>query len=254
MCNPIHNTTYYMTTNNCGIYIIKNIITNMVYIGSSKQISIRKNQHFSMLKNNKHYNKRLQNAWNKYGEENFIFNIVENVEETKELSNIEQKYLNIFESYKREKGYNICEIAESCLGRSHNEETKRKISLSKLGSKNGMYGKKVSTKTKEILSKLNTGENNHFYGKHHTDETKQRLSMLKKGKEVYVSAEQRELMISNSKNTKRNNSKLNLELVREIRTKYSQNIYTQKQLAEEYSLKEQHIYKIINNIIWKEND
>jgi NDP-sugar pyrophosphorylase family protein len=37
--------------------------------------------------------------------------------------------------------------------------------------------------------------------------------MLKKGKEVYVSYEQRELMISNSKNTKRNNSKLNLELV-----------------------------------------
>lgn len=240
--------------NNCGIYAIINIANDMIYVGSSKQINVRKNQHFSMLKNNKHYNKKLQNAWNNYGEDNFVFKILENVETIEHLSVIEQKYLNLFESYKREKGYNICQIAESCAGRQHTEETKEKIRICKIGSKNGMYGKKTSANTKLLLSIAHTGSNNYFFGKHHTEETRQKISEVHKGKPKNWSKQHREKIRVNQTNTKRNNSKLNMDIVREIRQKYNNNDITYKQLADLYNLKVGHIQKIITNKIWKEND
>ena len=55
------------------IYRILCIPTNESYIGQTIDINRRKNKHFSTLRNNKHENPKLQNAWNKYGEENFSF-------------------------------------------------------------------------------------------------------------------------------------------------------------------------------------
>jgi group I intron endonuclease len=64
----------------CGVYCIKNIINNNLYIGSSKNLKLRYFNHKTKLKNNKHENKHLQNAWNLYGEQNFKFYIIEEVE------------------------------------------------------------------------------------------------------------------------------------------------------------------------------
>ena len=60
-----------------GIYIITNKITGKIYIGSSHNLLKRKNNHFTNLKNKKHQNFYLQNAWNKYGEQTFEWEIVE---------------------------------------------------------------------------------------------------------------------------------------------------------------------------------
>ena len=43
-----------------GIYIIRNLINNKVYVGKSKNVKQRKNAHFSALKLNKHNNQHLQ--------------------------------------------------------------------------------------------------------------------------------------------------------------------------------------------------
>lgn len=59
------------------IYCIKNILNNKVYIGSSVNFNKRKNLHLHYLKNNKHHSNHLQKAWNKYGKENFVFEIIE---------------------------------------------------------------------------------------------------------------------------------------------------------------------------------
>ena len=60
-----------------GIYCIENKINHKVYIGSSKNIYQRLLKHFALLRHNKHENMHLQNAWNKYGENNFEWTIIE---------------------------------------------------------------------------------------------------------------------------------------------------------------------------------
>jgi|GEM_PF-3346794 len=60
-----------------GIYGIRNKINGKIYIGQSGNIYSRWTAHRNALKNNCHHNKRLQNAWNKYGECSFDFFIVE---------------------------------------------------------------------------------------------------------------------------------------------------------------------------------
>jgi len=59
-----------------GIYKILNVKTGDFYIGSSNNVSRRKIEHFSSLRNNKHYNTRLQRSFNKHGIEKFEFIIV----------------------------------------------------------------------------------------------------------------------------------------------------------------------------------
>jgi group I intron endonuclease len=50
-----------------GIYQITNIVNNKFYIGSAVSVKNRWQRHIKALRNNEHYNSRLQNAWNKYG-------------------------------------------------------------------------------------------------------------------------------------------------------------------------------------------
>ena len=57
----------------CGIYIID----NKVYVGSSIDIDKRLYNHKYMLNKNGHDNNYLQNAFNKYGVLNFIFDTIE---------------------------------------------------------------------------------------------------------------------------------------------------------------------------------
>ena len=79
--------------NNSGIYKIVNLQTNKYYVGSTKDFKQRKQCHFSRLKCNTHTNKHLQNAYNKYGKDNFKFEIIEYVKEEM-LLNVEQSYLD----------------------------------------------------------------------------------------------------------------------------------------------------------------
>lgn len=98
-----------------GIYWIKNTLNNKVYIGSACNLKRRQNEHFARLNKGTHTNRHLQNSWNKYGKDVFIFEILEFVEKPK-LIKKEQKYLNKYKSYNKYFGYNINKKAESSLG------------------------------------------------------------------------------------------------------------------------------------------
>ena len=56
-----------------GIYMIENLINHKVYIGQSQDIERRHKDHIRHLKHGNHDNSHLQNAWNKYGADNFRF-------------------------------------------------------------------------------------------------------------------------------------------------------------------------------------
>lgn len=60
----------------CGVYQIRCKITGVVYIGSSRDIRGRLYCHEFDLKHGKHYNKRLQRAWNQYGSSCFVFEVI----------------------------------------------------------------------------------------------------------------------------------------------------------------------------------
>ena len=95
-----------------GIYKIFNKVNGKFYIGSSKDIFGRWKEHLSELRNNKHFNSHLQSSWNKYSEESFIFQILEECENNEKiLEETEQKWLDETKCFQKEIGYNICEIA-----------------------------------------------------------------------------------------------------------------------------------------------
>lgn len=115
-----------------GIYLIQNIITNQVYIGSSKNIYRRIILHKSLLRNHKHHNKYLQNSFNKYHEHNFIVIILSECNES-ELSSKEEYIIKLYKAKDRIFGYNSRSICTSNIGFKHSDITKQKISKSKKG-------------------------------------------------------------------------------------------------------------------------
>jgi len=132
---------------NTGIYKIKNIINNDCYIGSaSYTFNKRWNTHKHQLKNNKHHSIILQRAWNKYGENNFNFEIIEYCEPYECLIK-EQHYLDNLKPK-----YNINPNAESPLGRKLKPEDCKKISDRTSGIKNPFFGKHHTEETKKLLS------------------------------------------------------------------------------------------------------
>lgn len=80
-----------------GIYKIVNKVDGKYYVGSSNDVlgkCGRWYEHRNNLLKNRHTNKKLQNAWNKHGENNFEYLLVEIVNEN-QLLIVEQKYLDI---------------------------------------------------------------------------------------------------------------------------------------------------------------
>jgi hypothetical protein len=80
-----------------GIYMIINKIDNKKYIGSTiSATEHRWSQHKSLLINNAHYNKHLQNSWNKYGSAHFDFIVIERCSDgitQKEIFDIETSHI-----------------------------------------------------------------------------------------------------------------------------------------------------------------
>lgn len=89
----------------CGIYKIACTANNKVYIGQSIDIKRRWKEHKRRLNSGTHENLHLQNAWNKYGEYQFKFEILEKCDEI-HLNERETFYINLHQSYNNEFGYN----------------------------------------------------------------------------------------------------------------------------------------------------
>lgn len=107
-----------------GVYAIINLFNDKIYIGSAKDISDRFSWHYNALEKSNHHSKLLQRAWDKYGEDQFIFFVLARTENRLPL---EQYWMDRFSSYNVDCGYNIYSIAGSPAKSKHTEETKRKI-------------------------------------------------------------------------------------------------------------------------------
>ena len=95
-----------------GIYAITHIESGKQYIGSSLNIERRFRQHRYDLKNKTHQNRKVQNAWNKYGQDAFRFHILDYVEDENELLTWEQQWVDSISPF-----YNIRKKVDTNRGR-----------------------------------------------------------------------------------------------------------------------------------------
>jgi group I intron endonuclease len=159
-----------------GVYKIKNIVNEKVWIGSSWTIIDRLSNHWKAFNSNKN-SLYLQRAFNKYGYNSFEWSVIEEVavffdKPTKNDKKLlkenllfwEQIYMDNYESYNPEKGYNICSVAGNCLGVKKSEETKIKSkitnSLPEVKKRRSNAAKEVAARPeiKEAKSKCHKGK------------------------------------------------------------------------------------------------
>lgn len=132
-----------------------------MYVGKGK-VYKRRWRHFYRLKRHEHENKRMQEDYDKYGKDSFIFKVI--IEDNKltddELDKLEIKYIEEYGSY--EKGYNYTKGRKGSKGYKHIDDVKKTHS--------------------EYMKGRYAGSLNHFYGKKHTEESRRKISKSLKGK------------------------------------------------------------------------
>ena len=124
-----------------GVYEIKNKVNNHRYIGSSKDLDRRLRDHKYSLNAGTHRNIHLQRAWNKYGEDAFVFDVIITCDDRSTIY-LEQECID-----EMEPEYNIAKTATGGAG-SCSEETKRKLRKANLGK----------TLTKEHIEKIRAAQ------------------------------------------------------------------------------------------------
>jgi group I intron endonuclease len=254
-----------------GIYRIKNLVNEKCYYGSSKNIEKRWRRHLNQLRKKTHINCILQNAWNKYGEDNFIFEIVERCE-LENIFEVEQKYIDTCGDYniglKASGGDNISrnpnkdeiikKMTDSVKKRYNSmTEDEKKQKHSKPMELNPNWKGGVSYVYCECGKRIGQGytncnqcrprsnESNPFFGKTHSEKTKNKLSERMMGN---VPVNRKEIVINNIDYTSYNDAsdKLGIPLVT-IRwrclsknPKYK-NYYHKGKIKEIYSEEEQKV-------------
>lgn len=117
------------------VYRIWNIKTNMFYIGSALNYKNRWKNHRNSLISGTHRNIHLQNAWNKYGENSFRFEVLEFYCNKEVMLNREQRFIDIALIINKKNLYNI-NLTTKIGGfhnRKHSEITKRIMSDKRIG-------------------------------------------------------------------------------------------------------------------------
>lgn len=252
-----------------AIYAIRNIFNQKVYVGSAINYEDRWRRHEYSLRDGKHHSRHLQRSWNKYGKDNFVFEILEIVPEKEKLLETEQKWIDHHKSFDREFGYNISPTAGSSLGVKHSkemrervsravkgrklsDEAKKNISKSKMGEKNPMFRYKYTKEQRKAMSERNSGKGNPFYGKKHSEEARLKMSKNGKGKNKgrKLSKEHVVAATAASKKAKRELSSMSQSTVDEIRSLREQGKKL-VEIAKMFDLKPSYVGKICRYEIWK---
>lgn len=170
-----------------GVYLIR--INGSIYIGSTEQSFVqRKRTHLRELRNKVHFNYKLQQLYDKYGESAFEFHILEETHIDVKL--IEQKYINDLMP-----DLNIAKTTDCPMkGRKHSTETRIRM-LGKTPWNKGVprteEEKRLMSEVKKARMKLRPKEyfealserckrtnKKPFLGKHHTDDNKKLLRQV----------------------------------------------------------------------------
>lgn len=133
-----------------GIYKIVNNATGLCYVGQSQDVKKRIKEHFRLLRWNRHVNSKLQNAYNKYGHENFSWSLEAVCESLEDLDKIEEAFLKGEATFIEPNYFNISSFAKAPMrGNSHSEEVRARIKAGRRATtfdyKSEEHRKKLST-------------------------------------------------------------------------------------------------------------
>jgi group I intron endonuclease len=186
------------------IYRITNMANGKYYIGSADSFARREWQHKYDLKRGVHKNPRLQAAWNKYGPDMFVFEVIEELSEGADQLQIEDTYL--MKCVGQPDCYNINAHAELArLGMTLSQESKEKLSRNRKGKAAGenhyRYGQTVAPEVREKIGAAQRGKpkgpgrkvseegrakiranieagrsHKHWVGRKHTEEAKAKMN------------------------------------------------------------------------------
>lgn len=179
-----------------GVYLIN--INGHKYVGSTT-VSFRRrwHNHKMLLRQNKHSNRYLQNAYNKYGESCVAYSILEIITNRDNVSAAEQRHADQIRPE-----CNLRIITQSNLGYKHTPETillmkqrltglkrspesienikkaqtgKQISEVTKERIRKAMVGRVFTTEHKSRLSAAEQGHKNHMYGKRASQETRNKM-------------------------------------------------------------------------------
>lgn len=185
------------------IYTIINIIDDEQYVGQARDRDERWREHRKSLKGYYHHSILLQRAWCKHGAENFIFVVLEVLDDISKLNDREVYWGNLLNPE-----YNIAPVGGTMRGYKHTEEAKINMSNAHKGHKHSEEFKLKMSKrlkgntinkgrkqSKEVIEhrasfhrgKIVSQETRNkrsvsMKGRKHSDETKLKMSEAKKGK------------------------------------------------------------------------
>jgi group I intron endonuclease len=264
------------------IYLIENTINGKVYVGKTKKlIEERWKDHVRNAKNKT--NRRLYDAMNKYGPENFTISELDSTEDEEKINEIESWFIHILHSNNPNHGYNMTlggdggntisaftedrlldykkKLSESIKGYKHSEKTKLRLSEMKTGIiMDDSIKEKIS---KTIKDRIISGEftpntsgliKGQKIGFKHTDSSKEKISKKRSGKkyeEIYGDELAKDLKRKKSENWKGEKNPNFKNICKEDLYEMLINGTSTKDLALKYNVTEQTIInkskKFFNN-------
>lgn len=174
-----------------GVYSIRNLINGKRYVGSAVYLTQRFCDHKKRLRKGRHHSIKMQRAWDKHGEDNFSFDVLEIVQDKTLLVTQEQKWIEFYRAAHPRKGYNVSPTAGNCLGVKHTPETIAKIraaimrrppqsaeTIAKRVAK--LKGQKRTPELRALLAAKKIG-NTYNRGRKHTPQARANMSAARKG-------------------------------------------------------------------------
>lgn len=222
------------------IYCYTNKITGTKYIGQTINPEERYNQHKSNAfnPNSREYNSTFHKKIRQYGWDNFIYEILEEIEDSTKLDEAEIKWIAYYDSYHN--GYND---TPGGRGRSGplSDETKKKISLNKEES---LTEEEIIAIRKAYANHESPTQyyNDHYLGKMHFN------SFLN----IWIGRKYKTIMPEVIENGRHN--KLTQELANKIREEYIKGNETYQTLADKYKIGKCTVRDVIKGKTWKNNE
>ena len=149
-----------------GIYCIRCVPTGKVYVGQAVNLHKRLNNHQKRLEAGRSRHRYLQHAWDKYGSESFVFEMLEEVEPAR-LVEREGHFIKLFNASDPSRSFDFCPAAGSVLGVKHPPEYGAAIAARR-------RGKPLSAETRARIAAAGLG-------RRHTAESIARMSASRKG-------------------------------------------------------------------------